>query len=214
MKYKVENIVPLAMLAVYLIVMGALAFEPYDRAVWFSENGIIWVLCAFLIVLWKCGIRFSPTAYVLMGSFMIWHTIGGHYTFERVPFEWTHFGGERNHFDRIAHFGNGLFAWAVMDWIELKRLSNSRKFTVFVAIIGILAWAGAFEIIEWWYAELADPEAGASFLGMQGDEWDAQKDILMALLGAICTVTAYRLTERFRRKNPATDCKIGESGVN
>ena len=134
--------------------------------------------------------RFSNLAYVLMSFWVLAHTIGGHYTFERVPFQLVNqfFGWERNMYDRIAHFIIGLYAYPIMEYLwETKAIQKKRVLYTF-GICSILAIAGAYEIFEWRYALTADPEAGIAVLGSQGDIRDAQKDMLMDSLGAVFAV--------------------------
>ena len=122
-----------------------------------------------------------------MAFLIIMHTIGGHYTFARVPFEWftNLFGFERNHYDRIAHFTVGFYAYAAAYLLLAKKLVNSKWILFLFPLFFIMATAGAYEVFEWQYAVLGDPEAGIEVLGSQGDIWDAQKDILADTLGAI-----------------------------
>ena len=115
------------------------------------------------------------------------HTIGGHYTFAKVPFDFITqtFGFHRNHYDRIAHFTVGFYAFPIAEWLWTKRLVVS-KFILFSYPIFVIATvAMSYEIIEWIYAAIANPEAGIAYLGSQGDVWDAQKDMLADTLGAI-----------------------------
>jgi len=180
---------PLALLAGYLILSVALAIHPHDRATWWAENIPIWTIVVALVVLHR-GFRFSNVAYLMMSVLVYLHTIGGHFTFERVPFGLvTDFlGFERNHYDRIAHFSVGFYAYAIVEFLWIKRLSPSRWVVSLFAVFAIFTVAAAYEIIEWIYAALSDPEAGAAFLGSQGDIWDAQKDMLADGLGSIVAV--------------------------
>ncbi|MEN8170607.1 MAG: DUF2238 domain-containing protein [Pseudomonadota bacterium] len=177
--------IPLSLLAIYLMVFGLLAVSPYDRAVWWAENiPVLMVVGALMLISRKY--QFSNTSYILMSVFILLHTIGGHYTFERVPFDWVSepFGFERNHYDRIAHFSVGFYAYAIAEVLMVKRLVRSRWIVSLFPIFAIVTVAGAYEIIEWQYAVYADPQAGIAMLGSQGDIWDAQKDILADTLGA------------------------------
>ena len=121
------------------------------------------------------------------------HTIGGHFTFERVPFGFVTdlFGFERNHFDRMAHFTVGFYAFAAIELVERNNWSNSRWLSAFFGICFIFTVAAVYEIIEWLFAVAADPEAGIAFLGVQGDVWDAQKDMLADGLGSITATLFY-----------------------
>ncbi len=185
---------PLCLLAAYLGLFAYLAIEPYDRAVWWAENLPIMLIVAGLVLTYR-WFAFSNTAYVLMAALVGLHTIGGHFTFERVPFGWftDFFGFERNHYDRIAHFTVGFYAYPLAEWLLRRRLVLSRTVLFLFPICFILAVAGVYEILEWLYAISADPEAGIAVLGSQGDIWDAQKDMLADGLGAIAAVIFFAL---------------------
>lgn len=191
---KTPSFVPKFLLLVYLGVFVWGAIEPFSRSVWYVENGPIFAIAAFLTVLYARGVRFSNLSYVLMSFLLIWHTIGGHYTFELVPFDWFNnfFGFERNMFDRIGHFSVGFYAFPLVEYL-LRHKKMSRALACSYAIFAIGFVAMSYELIEWGYAVMSDPAAGAAFLGSQGDIWDAQKDMLMDTLGAIASVVLYMI---------------------
>lgn len=184
--------IPLLLLTLYAIVFGVAAIAPYDRAVWWAENIPVLIVVGVLVLLAR-NHRFSNTSYTLMTVFIILHTIGGHYTFERVPFDWVSnmFGFERNHFDRLAHFSVGFYAYAVAELLMTKRLVRTRWIVALFPVFAIATVAGVYEIIEWQYAVYADAKAGIAVLGSQGDIWDAQKDILADTLGAILVMILF-----------------------
>jgi len=185
---------PAVLLALYLVEFVALAIRPYDRGVWIAENIPVVMVVAFLVGSYR-WFKFSNLAYLLMSAFIFLHTIGGHYSFERVPFGWvTHLiGAQRNHFDRVAHFSVGFYAFAIAEFIEHRQLSRSRWLTGLFVVFAIGTVALGYEIFEWRYAIHADPAAGIAVLGSQGDPWDAQKDMLADTLGAICATSLYFL---------------------
>jgi putative membrane protein len=128
-----------------------------------------------------------------MACLVLLHTIGGHFTFERVPFDWftDFFGFERNHYDRIAHFTVGFYAYPLAELLLRQRLVLSRIVLFLFPICFILAVAGIYEIFEWLYAISADSAAGIAVLGSQGDIWDAQKDMLADGLGAVAAMVLF-----------------------
>ena len=101
---------PHLLLIIYVFEFIIFYFNPYSRAVWYPENTPIIILVLTLVLLYVRGIRFSNTSYAFMFALPFLHTIGGHYSFERVPFDWFNnfFSFERNMFDRVAHFSVGL----------------------------------------------------------------------------------------------------------
>ena len=189
--------VPLLLLALYVLVFAACAIAPYDRTVWWAENIPVLVVVGLLVLVSR-GYRFSDTSYVLMTVFIILHTIGGHYTFERVPFGAVSdfFGFERNHFDRVAHFSVGFYAYPIAEFLMRKRLVHTRWIVALFPVFAITTVAGVYEIIEWQYALNSDPAAGIAVLGSQGDIWDAQKDILADTLGALLAVGLFFIQHR------------------
>jgi len=193
---------PLILLCLYLVVFGICAIEPFDRDVWWAENFPIWIIVGLII--WASRHhRFSNLAYALMFVLPVLHTIGGHYTFERVPFDWITdaFGFERNHYDRIAHFTVGFFAYPMAEIFATKQLVKPRWLLLMLPVFVILAIAGLYEIIEWLFAIIFNPEAGHAFLGSQGDVWDAQKDMLADTLGAIFAIAIFILCGKPKTTN-------------
>ena len=201
---------PAALLLLYLTHFATLAVHPYDRGVWFVENLPVVLIVGALAVTYR-WFRFSNAAYLLMSVFVFLHTIGGHYTFERVPFDWVTqwIGARRNHFDRVAHFSVGFYAYAIAEFVERRQLSRSRWLTALFAVCAIGTVALGYEIFEWRYAVQADPTAGIAVLGSQGDPWDAQEDMLADTLGAIAAILVYFAAHRFARipepTSPARD---------
>ena len=177
----------IAMLLAFGIASVASGIAPASRTVWISEIVWAWGVVAILIVTYR-KFRFSTAAY---SCFFVWcmlQTIGAHWTFENVPMQWLTepFGLERNPFDRIAHFTVGWFAFPLTELYWRRGFARSLTTSAFFATMTTVAMAGLWEIVEWLYAVIDGGEAGAAFLGSQGDEWDAQKDILCDTLGAIC----------------------------
>lgn len=192
-----SDMFPALLLLGYLVIFIVCGIQPYDRAVWFAENIPIVIIVAGIVFTTKYH-RFSNLAYGLMSILVYLHTIGGHYTFERVPFDWFSnvFGFERNHYDRIAHFSVGFYAFAIAECLQAKALTKSRVILYLFPIFTIFTVAAGYEIIEWAYALSADPEAGIAVLGSQGDQWDAQKDMLADACGAIAAMLIFYFVHR------------------
>lgn len=198
-----KHTVPAVLLGLYGILFVVCAFNPIDRDAWWAENITVWIIVGVLALLYARRIRFSNTAYILMSVLIYLHTIGGHYTFALVPFgDWMkdYFGFARNHYDRIAHFSVGFYAFAIAEWLWTKRLV-ANKFLLFTyPIFVIVTIAMTYEIIEWLYAANASAEAGLAYLGSQGDIWDAQKDMLADTLGAIFATIIFFLVGRRKKE--------------
>ncbi|MFW1137312.1 DUF2238 domain-containing protein [Vibrio parahaemolyticus] len=183
----------------YAIVFLFSALEPSSRAVWFAE---IIPAIGILIAIWAISIRyqFSNTAYLLMFIWLCLHTIGAKYTFAEVPFDWFNnlIGSERNNFDRVAHFAIGLYAYPIAEYLIRNKKFNP-TFSCWFALFAIMSLAAGYEIIEWWYAELAGGDEGIAFLGSQGDIWDTQKDMLCDTTGAILSLFLMSAQRRFAK---------------
>lgn len=184
---------PHILLAVYILLFTYLGIHPYARDVWYVENGPIFGIVVLLVIGWIRGLRFSNTAYACMCVLLYMHTIGGHYTFERVPFEWFNdfFGFERNMYDRVAHFTVGFYAFPFAEYLVTRKLVNKKWIAYALPLFFIMSLAALYELFEWYYAATFGGDAGVAFLGSQGDIWDAQKDILMDTLGAISSLILF-----------------------
>lgn len=173
--------------------------NPVFPQVWIAE--IIPILLIFIpLVLTYRRFSFSHTAYCFMSVWLIMHTIGAHYTFANVPFDWFNnlVGSERNHFDRIAHFSIGFYAFPIAEFLTRKGHCKPWLAGLF-GLTAIMAVAAGYEIIEWWYAILAGGDAGIEFLGSQGDIWDAQQDMLADTLGALTSLIAFALIKPYQK---------------
>jgi len=192
-----KNYTPHVLLAVYLILFVVCAVSPYDRSVWWAENLPIMLLVLALVLIYRFY-RFTALGYFMMFFLIIMHTIGGHFTFEKVPFDFITdlFGFSRNHYDRVAHFTVGFYAYPLAELLLRKKLVSSRWILFLYPLFTIVAVAGIYEIFEWLYAVSADESAGIAVLGSQGDIWDAQKDMLADSLGAVFALGLFWVMNR------------------
>ncbi len=201
---------PLTLAALYLLVWIWSAIEPLHPADWRLENLLLAVVLPPLVLTWRHH-RFSPLSYILIFSFLVLHSVGAHYTYSEVPLgfwvrDWL--GLSRNHYDRAVHFCFGLLL-AIPTRELLMHLAGVRRFwSYYLAFDAICALSGLYEIVEWIAARVTNPELGTAYLGTQGDEWDAQKDMAMALTGALLSLAALALWNRFRpgRASTAANC--------
>lgn len=187
----IKNEFPVILAAGFLIFFLLLGINPVSREVWIAEVIPVIIVFAGLVFTYK-KFRFSNIAYFLMSLWMFMHTLGAHYTFANVPFDFVSdvFGFERNHFDRIAHYIIGFYAFPMAEFLLRKRYCNFWT-GVFFALFFIMSIAASYEIIEWQYAVIEGGDAGVEFLGSQGDIWDAQKDMLADTLGAITSLVLF-----------------------
>jgi putative membrane protein len=177
-----------------LAIVGALwvwsGVAPHDRFTWVLEVFPVLVGVPVLIYAYP-RFRFTRLVYTLIAVHAVILMVGGKYTYAEVPFGfWVRdaFGLVRNHYDRIGHFAQGFVPAMVAREILIRRspLRGSR-WLPFVVICFCLALSALYELIEFWTA-LATGEAAEAFLGTQGDPWDTQWDMMLALIGAIAAL--------------------------
>jgi putative membrane protein len=180
---------PQILFIIYVALFLVCAINPYDRSVWFVENLPIVLIVLALVLTYK-RYRFSNLSYFLMFFLIALHTIGGHFTFARVPFDiiTNFFAFERNNFDRFAHFTVGFYAFAFAELLMKKKVVTKRWAIYLFPILFIMSIAAGYELFEWQFAVISDSSAGIEVLGSQGDIWDAQKDILADTLGALFSI--------------------------
>ncbi len=219
----------LYLLGLFLVFAGFwiwAAVRPVYREDWLLENYLVFIGVPLILLLGR-WFRLSLISYTLLTVFMVLHVIGSHYTYAEVPFgdtlqHWI--GAQRNMYDRLVHFCFGfLVAYPVRE--VFIRISRARGFwNYYLPIELTLAFSAIYEIIEWLAAVSSGSQAGLAFLGAQGDIWDAQKDMLMAGLGAVLamlvTFTVAVVVEpdtwaavRESLKIPQGDRPIGEDQI-
>ena len=157
-----------------------------DVANWTTEN-ILTVLFIGVLAATYRRFQFSDMSYTLIFVFMMLHIFGAQHTYAEAPVGfWIRdvIGLERNPYDRIVHFSFGLLlAYPMRDYFINKM--GWPSWVCWVLPIEItLSFSGAYEIIEYAVADIFFPGVGIAYLGTQGDVWDAQKDMLIALTGA------------------------------
>jgi len=130
----------------------------------------------------------TPLLYRLLFLHALILIVGGHYTYARVPLgDWVRdlFDLGRNHYDRLGHFAQGFVPAILAREILLRTTPLRRGGWLFFLVTSVcLAFSAFYELIEWW-AAIAGGEAAESFLGTQGDPWDTQWDMFLALCGAL-----------------------------
>jgi putative membrane protein len=181
------------------------AIRPHDYFTWFLEV-VPAVLGLAILTFTYRRFRFTTLLYVLMWIHAVILVVGGHYTYAEVPlFNWLRdaWGLSRNHYDRVGHFAQGFVPSMIAREI-LVRLSPVRHggWLIFFVICIALALSAVYELFEWAVAR-ATGTAAEAFLGTQGDPWDTQADMALALLGATTALlTLSRLHDRHLRALP------------
>lgn len=164
------------------------AIDPVaDRLTWFMETVPVMVAIPILLLTHR---RFPLTLVTvrLIAIFALILIVGGHYTYAENPlFNWIQdeFDLARNHYDRMGHFVQGVVPAMLGRELLLRTSPLERgKWLFFLLCCVSLAVSACYEFIEWWAAVIND-QAAEAFLGTQGDNWDAQWDMFLALTGSI-----------------------------
>jgi putative membrane protein len=177
---------PLLLLVGGVALLAVSAIHPYDRTTWLLEVAPI-LIGAPLLVATARQVPLTPLVYRLIFLHAVILMVGGHYTYARVPLGfWAEglLGFTRNHYDRLGHFAQGFVPAMIAREILLRRtLLRPGGWLFFIVASIALALSACYELIEWWTA-LAWGEAATDFLGTQGDVWDTQWDMFLALVGA------------------------------
>jgi putative membrane protein len=161
--------------------------NPYDRLTWLLEVFPVMIALPVLILTYR-KYPLTHLLYFLIFVHCLILMTGGKYTYAKVPLgfwlqEMFHF--TRNHYDRIGHFAQGFVPAMIAREILIRgHFVNGRKMLAFIVVCICLAISACYELIEWWSAVILGQGADA-FLGAQGDPWDTQWDMFMALVGAI-----------------------------
>ena len=183
----------IVLLILYLIGFGLLAIKPHDRADWALENLFPLSQLVAVIISYRY-FKFTRLSYYLIFFYLFVQSWGGHFTYaEAAPFNWLrdHFNLGRNHYDRLAHFMLGFLLGIPIREILMQFIQASRRWLNFITASMVLAIGAFYELIEWWVAVLATPNLGDKFLGTQGDIWDTQWDMFLALVGAVLTLAIF-----------------------
>ena len=168
--------------------------KPKEFLTWVAESSPSIVVLIILIAIYR-KFRLTTLSYTIIAILSILTFIGGHYTYSEVPlFNWLQdtYDLKRNHYDRFGHFLKGLSAIVVMEILIRKTLLKRDAWLSGITISIILAIAALYEIVEWLSTKLPYAQKEKEdFLGMQGDRWDAQWDMFLALIGSILALVIF-----------------------
>ena len=201
---------PTFCLALLVLLWSLLALSPHSRETWLHENLLVFAGVPFVV--WLHGrLGFTHLSVTLLTLFFSLHLVGAHYTYSDVPLFERADG--RNHYDRVVHFSFGLLL--AQPARELfRRAAHARGFwSYFFPLSLVMAFSMLYELIEWGFVLVAAPEEGMTFLGTQGDEWDAQKDMGLASLGALLAMGAALLVDARRQPGFADEFRVSLGGT-
>lgn len=178
---------PVALLVAGAALLVWSGLKPADRTTWILEVFPI-LIAAPLLLATARRFPLTPLVYRLIFVHALILMLGGHYTYAQVPLGfWMQrvFGFTRNHYDRIGHLAQGFVPAIVAREILIRRSPlRAGKWLFFIVLSVCLAISACYELIEWWSALIGGSAADA-FLGTQGDPFDTQADMFMALIGAV-----------------------------
>jgi putative membrane protein len=177
----------LLLLAATVAALVVSGLDPYDRATWLLEVLPVLVVIP-LLYFTRRSYPLTTLLYVLVFVHALVLILGGAYTYARVPIGFTLqdlFGFERNPYDRIGHFLQGFVpAIAVREILVRGNYVRTPAMRNFITVCIVLAISACYEFVEWG-AALAFGQGAHEFLGTQGDPWDTQWDMFMAVIGAV-----------------------------
>jgi putative membrane protein len=197
----------------YAVLWSVMAIEPYSRFNWFLENLLIFAAVLVAVGTYSRFV-FSNLSYALTTVFIALHTIGAHYSYSATPVDaWLHelLHFERNSYDRIVHFSYGLLLAYPMKELIARMIAPKGGWACVLSPVVVLASGAFYELIEMWVALIVAPEIGTLFLGTQGDPWDTQHDMELALYGAMITMLITAVAGIWR-ENRKPNCKPVQAG--
>ena len=179
----------LALLLTFLVILAWSGFMPLDRFVWFLEVFPAIIGAMVLLALYP-RVKLTMLVYCLIWLHALVLILGGHWTYAEMPlFSWLRdeFGLSRNYYDRVGHVMQGAVPALIAREILLRnRVVNGNGWLFFLVTCLCLAVSALYELVEWWVA-VGSGTAADAFLATQGDVWDTQWDMFMALCGAIAS---------------------------
>lgn len=179
--------------------------NPRNYGIWFAEVFPVIIGALFALVTYN-RFRLTNLSYVIVWIDFVIILIGGHYTYSEMPlFEWlqNNFDLTRNYYDRFGHFFQGVLPAILVREILLRKTPLRRELYLFlIAVSASLAFSAGYELVEWVAAEIAGSRA-KDFLATQGDNWDSQWDMFLALCGAVLSLlTLRRIQDRQLERKP------------
>jgi putative membrane protein len=193
---------PAVLLALFTVWFVAWGIAPSDRADWLLENAL--VLLAVPALVWgHRRLRFSNGAYLCLFLFLCLHEVGAHYTYSEVPYrEWIPALDvtARNHYDRLVHFAYGLLVTPALFQVFEVYAPARAGWRWLLPATSMFGQSVIYEGVEWAAAELFGGDLGVAYLGTQGDEWDAQKDMALAALGTVLSLGAIAARDALTRR--------------
>ncbi|MCE9548333.1 MAG: DUF2238 domain-containing protein [Planctomycetia bacterium] len=182
----------------------------YPHELWLQHTPTVLAILALAILPRRWPL--SNAAVTCLVAFLLLHVLGARYIYSNVPYDdWCQtllgfrpterFHWSRNHYDRLVHFCFGAL-WILPSWeVSTRYLGVPRRAAFFYALTMVLSMSLLYELGEWWLTMVVSPQDADSYNGQQGDMWDAQKDMAMALLGGCVAVGGMVVGRYFAGRN-------------
>lgn len=186
-----KNLWLIAFTVLFAVIWVSTYVGTTDRANWFIENTLTFLFVLFIVITYR-RYQFSDLTYLLVFVYICLHVYGSKYTYAENPLGYwlqdaLHWS--RNHYDRIVHFCFGFLLAYPMREMFLRWFKYPTWVAWLLPIEFSLSIGAFYELIEWAVADIFFKAQGDAYLGTQGDIWDAQKDIFLAVSGAILATT-------------------------
>jgi putative membrane protein len=174
-------------MAAAIVIAGIHPDKVFD---YFLENATAFSFLIVLALTYR-KLPLSDLSYALIFIYLSLHEWGAHYKYSDVPLgewmkPWLH--TNRNMFDRVAHFSFGLLLTYPLQELLMRKVGVFNRWRYILPVEAILSFSAIYEIMEAGAAMILTPERGEEFVGMQGDMWDSQEDMLMAGIGSVVAV--------------------------
>ncbi len=196
------------LLSLYLLALAVSCIRPlYPREMYLQHSATV-IMGAFLVYV-TIKNNLSNKAFILIFAFMVLHIIGARWIYSYTPYDsWIksltgfsindYFGWERNQYDRFLHLMFGFLLLIPVSEIYNKWLGVPPRHSDHIACLFILAGSLFYEVFEWFITLVLSPEQADSYNGQQGDFWDAQKDMALAMLGALVMIVIRKIKEKVK----------------
>ena len=178
------------------------SYRPDTVFDWALENTLVFILVPVMVVAYR-KLPLSDLSYLLILAYLCVHEWGAHYKYSDVPLGewmkgWLH--TQRNHYDRVAHFSFGLLLSYPFQEVFMRAGRVTGAWRYYLPVEATLAFSAIYEMMEAGSASILSPKRLEEFVGMQGDIWDSQEDMLMAGLGSVVAmICVYQARKRRAR---------------
>ena len=211
----------LTLLMLFVLIVVVSGYSPHSRVDWALENLLVLLLVGTLVAV-SGRFRLSAVSISLVFVFLCIHELGSHYTYAKVPYDqWCSaltgvsldksLGLHRNHFDRLVHLSYGLLMVYPIREV-LVRLTPLRGFWLFFIALNImLSTSALYELVEWVGGAFLGDDTSKAFVGAQNDPWDSQKDMAIAVAGALVSLLLVSLRGTTQTTPLPTACRKNDN---